>query len=167
LACAKLLTALDAQDFLDGSYGYRPGRGAVDAGRDLTFDLPYGTYGDLVAADVQGCFDQLDHTRLLTMRRARSDARALLRLIRKGLKAGSLATDGHVVHPETGSPQGGSISPVLAHGYWHSVLEAWFAKVVKAHGRGEALLGRDADDWGCAFRDQDDAERCYRGLPKR
>ena len=47
LACAKLLTAIYEQDFLECSYGYRPGRGAVDAVRDLTFDLQYGRYGSL------------------------------------------------------------------------------------------------------------------------
>jgi retron-type reverse transcriptase len=117
LACAKLLMAIYEQDFLTCSYGYRPGRGALEAVRDLTCDLQYGTYGYLVEADGKGFFDQLDHTRLLTMLRERSDDRAFLRLIRKWLKAGILETDGHVVHPETGSPQGGSISPVLANVY--------------------------------------------------
>jgi RNA-directed DNA polymerase len=115
LACAKLLMAIYEQDFLDCSYGYRPGRGALDAVRDLTFDLQYGPYGYLVEADVKGFVDQLDHTRLLTMLRERIDDRAFLRLIRKWLKAGVLETDGRVVHPETGSPQGGCISPVLAN----------------------------------------------------
>ena len=45
LACAKLRTALYEQDFLDCSDGYRPGRGALDAVRALTFDLQYGRYG--------------------------------------------------------------------------------------------------------------------------
>ena len=117
LACAKLLTAIDAQDFLDGRDGARPGRGALDAVRALTFDRPYGTSGDVVEADVQGVFDQRDHTRRLTMVRERIDDRAFLRLIRKWLKAGLLETDGLVVPPETGSPQGGGLSPVLAHGY--------------------------------------------------
>jgi RNA-directed DNA polymerase len=162
LACAKRLMAIDAQDCLDGRDGYRPGRGALDAVRDLTFDLQYGTYGDRVEADVQGFFDPLDPTRLLTMRRARIDDRALLRLIRTWLKAGMLETDGHVVPPETGSPQGGSLSPVLAKVYVHDALDVWCATVVKAHGRGEALLCRDADDWVCACRYQDDAERLYR-----
>jgi retron-type reverse transcriptase len=115
-----------------------------------------------VAAEVTGFFDQLDHTQLLAMRRERLDDRAVLRLMRQGLKAGILETDGHVVHPETGSPQGGCISPVLAHGSWHDALDVWFNTVVKAHGRGEALLCRDADDGVCACRDQDDAERVYR-----
>jgi group II intron reverse transcriptase/maturase len=161
------LTAIYAQDFLDCSDGYRSGRGARDAVRDLTFDLQYGTYGYLVEADVQGCCDPWDHSWLLTMLRERIDDRAWLRLMRKGLQAGILESDGHVVHPETGSPQGGSISPVLATVYLHSALDGWFEKVVKAHCRGEALLCRSADDWVCAFRSQDEAERFYRVLPHR
>jgi RNA-directed DNA polymerase len=101
------------------------------------------------------------------MLRVRIDDRAFLRLIRKWLKAGVLETDGHVVHPEAGTPQGGTVSPVLANAYLHYALDLWFAKVVKAHCRGETLLCRYADDWVCAFRYQDDAERFYRVLPKR
>jgi group II intron reverse transcriptase/maturase len=167
LACAKLLTAIYEQDFLDCSYGYRPGRGALDAVRDLTFDLQYGKYGYVVEVDVQGFFDHLDHTWLLDMLRVRIDDRAFLKLIQKWLKAGVLEPDGQVVHPETGTPQGGTVSPVLANAYLHYALDLWFTKVVRAHCRGEALLCRFADDWVCAFRYQDDAERFYRVLPKR
>jgi retron-type reverse transcriptase len=49
------------------------------------------------------------------MVRRRLDDRALLHLIRQWLQAGMLDTDGQVVHPETGTPQGGTVSPVLAH----------------------------------------------------
>jgi group II intron reverse transcriptase/maturase len=111
LACAKLLTAIYEQDFLECSYGYRPGRGALDAVRDLTFDLQYGRYGYLVEADIQGFFDPMDHAWLLDMLRVRIDDRAFLKLIRKWLKAGMLETDGQVIHPETGTPQGGTVSP--------------------------------------------------------
>jgi len=142
LACAKLLTAIYAQDFLDGSYGDRPGRGALDAVRDLTFDLQYGRYGYLVEADIQGFFDHMDHAWLLDMLRIRIDDRAFLKLIRKWLQAGVLETDGQVIHPETGTPQGGTVSPVLANVYLHYALDLWFDKVVKAHCRGEALLCR-------------------------
>ena len=107
----------------------------------------------------QGVFDQRDHTRRLTMVRERIDDRAFLRLIRKWLKAGLLETDGLVVPPETGSPQGGGLSPVLAHVSWHDALDRWCETVVKAHCRGGARVCRDADDGVCAFRDQDDAER--------
>src|SRR5262249_38412476 len=142
LACAKLLTAIYEQEFLDCSYGYRPGRGALDAVRDLTFDLQYGRYGYLVEADVKGCFEHRDHTWLMDMLRVRIDDRALLHLIRQGLKAGIVDTDGQVVHPETGTPQGGTVSPVLAHGYLHYALAIWFEKVLQPHCQGEALLGR-------------------------
>jgi group II intron reverse transcriptase/maturase len=167
LACAKLLTAIYEQDFLDCSYGYRPGRGALDAVRDLTFDLQYGRYGYLVEADIKGFFDHIDHAWLLDMLRVRIDDRAFLNLIRKWLKAGILDTDGQVIHPETGTPQGGTVSPVLANVYLHYALDLWFDNVVKAHCRGEALLCRYADDWVCAFRYEDDAARFYRVLPKR
>ena len=161
------MTAIYEQDCLDCRSGYRAGRGAQEAVRDLTFDLQDGMYGSLVEADVQGVFDQLDHAWLLTMVRERIDDRACLRLMRQWLTAGMLESDGHVVPPETGSPQGGSISPVLANGYLHSALEVGFAKGVKAHCRGEALLCRYADAWGCALRYQADAERFYRVLPHR
>ena len=75
----------------------------------------------------------------------RIDDGALLRLIRKWLKAGGLDTDGQVLHPVTGTPQGGTVSPVLANVYLHYALDVWFEKVVKRRCRGEACLLRYAD----------------------
>jgi hypothetical protein len=117
--------------------------------------------------DVQGFFDHVDHPWLLDMRRVRIDDRAFLTLIQQWLKAGGLETAGQVIHPETGTPQGGTRSPGLANASLHYVLDLWFSQVVRAHCRGAALLCRFADDWVCAFRYQEDAERFYRGLPKR
>jgi len=167
LACAKLLNAIYEQDFLDSSYGYRVGRGASGAVKALTFDLQYGNYGHVVEADIKGFFDNLDHDWLLKMLGERIDDRAFLNLIRKWLKAGILETDGNVIHPNTGSPQGGIISPVLANVYLHYALDLWFEKKVKPLCRGDAMICRYADDWVCAFRYQDDAQKFYRALPKR
>jgi retron-type reverse transcriptase len=114
-ACARLLTAIYAQEVRGCSEGYRPGRGAGDAVRDVSLDLPYGRDGSVVEADIPGFCDHMDHNWLLEMRRVRIDDRAFLGLIRKGLKAGMLETEGRVLHPDPGTPQGGVVSPVLAN----------------------------------------------------
>jgi hypothetical protein len=100
------------------------------------------------------------------MLKQRIDDGAFLLLIEKWLKAGIMEPDGEVVDPETGVPQGGSVSPILANVYLHIALDMWFEEVVKSHCNG-ALLCRYADDWVCAFRLREDAERFYRVLPKR
>jgi RNA-directed DNA polymerase len=101
------------------------------------------------------------------MLRQRIDDRAFLNLIRKWLKAGILDTDGKILHPETGTPQGGIISPILANVYPHYALDLWFEKVAKKRVRGEAMMCRYADDFVCAFRYQEDAEGFYRAWPGR
>jgi RNA-directed DNA polymerase len=121
----------------------------------------------VVEADIQGFFDHMDHDWLLKMLQLRIDDRAFLGLIRKWLKAGILETDGRVIHPDTGVPQGGVVSPVLANVSLHYALDLWFEKVVKPRCQGEALLRRYADDLVCAFRFRTDAEWFYQALPRR
>jgi RNA-directed DNA polymerase len=70
-----------------------------------------------------------------------------------------LDTDGTVLHPVTGTPPGGTVSPILAKVFLHYALALWFEKVVKQHCRGEACLIRSADEFVCAFANQADAER--------
>lgn len=166
-AVTMLLEAIYEQEFLDVSYGYREGRSPNEAVGDLTFQLQYGTFGYLVEADIQGFFDNIDHEWILRMLALRIDDKAFLNLIRKWLKAGILEPDGMVTDPETGTPQGGIVSPVLANVYLHYALDLWFERVVKPYCRGEAIMCRFADDWVCAFRYKRDAEWFYRVLPTR
>jgi len=166
-AVTKVLTAIYEQDFLDCSYGYRTGRSAHDAVSELTRELQFGPYHTVVEADIRGFFDHMDHDWLLEMLKQRIDDRAFLGLIRKWLKAGILETDGEVINPETGTPQGGIVSPILANVYLHYALDLWFDRVVKRSCRGKAVLVRYADDWVCAFQHEDDAERFYQALPTR
>ena len=63
----------------------------------------------------RGFFDNINHNWLLRMLRERIDDAAFLNLIGKWPKAGILDTDGEVIHPESGTPQGGIVSPVLAN----------------------------------------------------
>lgn len=166
-AVARILEAIYEPDFLPSSYGYRKNIGARDAVRDLTRHLQFGPYGYVVEADIKGYFDHIDHERLLEMLRWRIDDRPFLGLIHKWLKAGVLDTDGQVLHPVTGLPQGGIVSPILANLYLHHALDGWFAEVVQPHCDGQALLCRYADDFVCAFQYKRDAERFYRVLGKR
>ena len=166
-AWATRFTAIDAQACLEGRDGSRPGRGALEAVRALPFALHDGRDGSLRAADIPGVFDPLDQTWLVAMVRLRLDDRALRRRRHTGLKAGMGDTEGQGVPPETGTPQGGTGSPVLAQGSLHEALDRWCAHVVTPPGRGEARWCRAAEDWGSAFRLPEDADRWCRVRPKR
>lgn len=109
LAVTRILEAIYEHDFLRCSYGYRPNKGAHDAVDKLTVKLQFGQYNFVVEADIKGFFDNIDHDRLIELLSLRIADRTLLWLIKKWLKAGVLDTDGKVIHPATGSPQGGII----------------------------------------------------------
>jgi RNA-directed DNA polymerase len=135
--------------------------------RELSAALRSGRYHYLVEADIRSFFDQIDHEQLIGLLERRIDDKAFLRLIRKWLKAGILEPDGTVHHPEEGSPQGGSVSPILANIYLHYALDVWFEETVRSRCRGAVYLCRYADDFVCAFEREADAERYYKALPKR
>jgi RNA-directed DNA polymerase len=158
LAVAKILEAIYEQDFLDCSYGYRPGRSPRDAVKALTDELQYGRCCWVVEADIKGFFDNIDHDWMLRMLGERIDDKSFLRLIQKWLKAGIMDTGGEVIHPATGTPQGGIVSPILANLYLHYALDLWFETKIKPVCRGSALLIRFADDFVCTFQHQKDAE---------
>ena len=145
----------------------RPKVGALDAVDKLTVKLQFGRYHFVVEADIRGFFDNLQHDWLVRMLEERIEDGAFLRLIQKWLSAGVLDTDGQVLHPATGTPQGGIVSPVLANVYLHYALDLWFHKVVKPQCQGEACLIRYADDFVAAFQYQADAERFYQELSPR
>lgn len=166
-AAKMILEAIYEQDFLPTSYGYRPRVGAGKAVADLTYELQFGRHGYVVEADIKGFFDHLDHDWLLRMLQLRVDDQPFLGLIASWLKAGILERDGTILHPHSGTPQGGVISPILANIYLHHVLDLWFEKRVKPNTEGQAYLIRFADDFVCAFQYRREAHRFYRELPKR
>ena len=139
----------------------------VDAVKALTDELQYGKYCWVVEADIKGFFDNIDHDWMLRMLKERIDDKSFLRLIEKWLKAGILDTDEAVIHPATGTPQGGIVSPVLANIYLHYALDLWFEKQTKPICQGSALLIRFADDFVCVFQHKKDAERFVEQLGTR
>ena len=166
-AVARILGAIFEEDFLDVSYGYRPVIGPQDAVRDLTRKLQFGRYSHIVEADIKGFFGHIDHNWMIRMLEERVNDRPFLRLIQKWLKAGILDTGGEVIHPATGTPQGGIVSPVLANVYLHYALDLWFEKRIKRQCNGEALIIRYADDFVGAFQYKQDAEAFYQQLNER
>jgi RNA-directed DNA polymerase len=162
-----ILESIYEQDFLPCSYGYRPRTGATNAVEDIYRELQSGRYHYIVEADIKGFFDNIDHEILISMLNQRIDDKSFIRLIRKWLKAGVLDTDGKIICPATGTPQGGIISPVLANIYLHYALDIWFEQIVKVNCVGKAYLCRYADDFVCAFSNKYDAERFYNELAKR
>lgn len=163
----EILTAIYEEDFYPNSYGYRRGIGAIDAIKDISRKLQYGNYSYIVEADIKGFFDNMKHDWIENMLKLRVDDRAFIRLIKKWLKAGILEKDGKIIHPVTGTPQGGIVSPVLANIYLHYALDNWFEKVVKKNSKGDAYLCRYADDFVCAFQYRSDAEKFYSVLGRR
>jgi len=167
-AVVMLLDPIYEQDFLDCSYGFRRGRSAHDAltaFRDQTM-RHWRTGVTVLEVDIRKFFDNLDHQHLRQFLRQRVRDGVLLRLIDKWLKAGVME-DGNVSYPDSGSPQGGVVSPLISNVFLHYVLDLWFEQEVKPRLRGKAFLIRYADDFVIGFRDPRDAERVMEVIPKR
>jgi RNA-directed DNA polymerase len=165
-AVQMVLEPIYEQEFLDCSYGFRRGRSAHDALLALDAAAMKMRGGWVLEVDVEAFFDSVDHAQLRELIQRMVRDGVVLRLIGKWLKAG-VSEDGCVYHPETGTPQGGVISPLLANIYLHEVLDVWFEGEVRPRLRGRAVLVRFADDFVILFEREDDARRVQAVLPKR
>ena len=165
-AVVMLLEPLYEQDFSECSYGFRPKRSAHQALGEVRSRLCDMGGGWVLDVDVRKFFDTLDHGCLRQILAKRMQDGVIKRLIGKWLKAGVMES-GVVTHPETGTPQGGVISPLLANIYLHEVIDAWFEREVRPRMRGAAFLVRYADDLVMGFRQEEDARRVLAVLSKR
>ena len=165
-AVTDILEAIFEQDFVNESYGYRPGRNAHQAVKAIEKEIS-GKYSYVVEADIKGFFNNIDHYWMLRMLKGRIKDNAFLGLIMKWLKAGIMEPNGEIINPVNGCPQGSVISPILANIYLHHVIDKWFTNAIKVHCTGEAYLCRLADDFICAFRYKGDAENFYNVLGMR
>jgi group II intron reverse transcriptase/maturase len=120
----------------------------------------------VIELDIRKYFDSIDHERLREVLHQRVRDGVIVRLIGKWLNAGVMEA-GAFRRSDSGTPQGGVISPVLANIFLHEVLDVWFEQHVKPHLRGQATLVRYADDAVVLFECEDDARRVMEVLPKR
>ncbi|CAH0446793.1 hypothetical protein LMG10661_02857 [Ralstonia syzygii subsp. syzygii] len=165
-AVARILEAVFEADFLECSYGFRPGRSPHDALRALRGIIVTKKVGHLYEADIRGYFNHIQHEWLQKMVAHRIGDPVILRLIGKWLKAGFMA-GGVVTRTEEGSPQGVPISPILANIYLHYVLDLWFEKKATRVCKGEVYLTRFADDFVVNFQYRSDADRFAKDLADR
>jgi group II intron reverse transcriptase/maturase len=165
-AVAWILEAVLEQDFLDCSYGFRPGRSPHQALHALREQMMALRNCWVIEVDIQKFFDEVHHKHLIEFLRQRVRDGVILRLISKWLHAGILK-DGELWFPERGTPQGGVISPLLANLYLHHVFDKWFETDIRPRLRGRASLVRYADDFVIVTETEADADRLYSVLPKR
>jgi RNA-directed DNA polymerase len=165
-AVAMVMEAVYEQDFMPCSYGFRPGRSAHQALQALWAATMAVRGGWVLEADIEKFFDTVDHAKLREVLSQRVSDGVLIRLIGKWLNAGVLE-EGRLYHPESGTPQGGVISPLLANIYLHEVLDVWWARDVKPRLFGKAELVRYADDFVMVFETEEDARRVADVLVKR
>ena len=156
-AIKMLLDAVYEQEFLDCSFGFRPGRSTHQALQALREALMATDGGWVLDVDVRKFFDTIPRQRLREVLSRRIGDGVIRKLIHKWLKAGVWEA-GEVTHPEAGTPQGGIISPLLSNVFLHEVLDGWFEFEIKPKLRGTAVLIRYADDFVVVCERRDDAE---------
>jgi len=162
----ELLNAIYEQDFLDCSYGFRPGRGQQQALDEVRRVICTRSTGWILELDIQAYFDSIVREQLMEMIEKRVSDGSVLRLIRKWIKIGVI-DKGQLLVSETGTGQGQPISPLLANIYLHYLLDKWFVEEVKPRLNGEAYEVRFADDAILCFEHKEDAEKVLSVLPKR
>jgi group II intron reverse transcriptase/maturase len=165
-SAVDVLTAVYELEFKNFSYGFRPGRSQHDALDALTVGLERRKINWILDADIQGFFDNLDHGWLLQFIEHRIADKRVLRHIRKWLKAGVMEEQSWYCQ-EVGTPQGGSISPLLANIYLHYVLDLWVSHWRRHSASGDVIIVRYADDFVVGFQFYEEAQRFRRELEQR
>jgi group II intron reverse transcriptase/maturase len=165
-ATVEVLNAIYETDFVGFSYGFRPGRSPHHALDALYMGLRTRKVNWVLDCDIRGYFDAIDRGWLVKFVEHRIADRRVVRLIQKWLNAGVLE-DGTRAWSETGTPQGGSASPLLANVYLHYVFDLWAHRWRRTQARGEMIVVRFADDIVLGFQYRSDAERFRNDLTER
>jgi len=165
-ATVDVLNAIYETDFLGFSYGFRPGRNQHHALDALYIGLLTKKVSWVLDMDIRAFFDTIDHGWLIKFLEHRIADRRIVRLIQKWLNAGVLE-EGTRTRVNEGTPQGGSMSPLLANIYLHYVFDLWVHAWRRKHARGNVIVVRYADDIVLGFEVKSDAERFRVDLAER
>jgi len=162
----RIIEAIYEQDFINDSYGFRPGRKQHDALMELGRAVEKNRVNYIVEADIKGFFDNVDHDWMMKFLEHRIADTRVLRMVKRFLKAG-IMEDGELKESETGTPQGGIISPLLANIYLHYVLDIWFERKFKKTCYGYVKLIRYCDDFVVCFESKASAGKFMTALTER
>lgn len=165
-AVVEVLNAVYEQDFVGFSYGFRPGRSQHQALDALAVGIDRTQVNWVLDADIRGFFDTVDHGWLVKFIEHRIGDQRVVRLIQKWLAAGVLE-DGIRTTRETGTVQGGSISPLLSNIYLHYVFDLWVRRWRTTRTNGDLIVVRYADDIVVGIQHRADAERFLTELRDR
>jgi RNA-directed DNA polymerase len=165
-ATGEVLNAIYEQDFAEFSYGFRPGRSQHQALDELYLGITKKKVNWVLDVDIRAFFDSLSQKELVKFMEHRIGDRRVVRLIQKWLSAGVLE-EGKLTVTEEGTPQGGSISPLLANVYLHYAFDLWVQVWKRKIARGDMVVVRFADDIVMGFQEKRDAERFQEELKAR
>jgi len=165
-AVSKILTPIYEEIFYPGSYGFRAGKSQHQALEKLFQEVTFHGKRYIIDADMENYFGSINHQYLREFLDRKIKDGVIRRMIDKWLKAGILE-DGRIEYPTEGTPQGGTISPLLSNIYLHYVLDEWFKEQIQPLLVGESFIIRYADDFLLGFTREDDARRVMEVLPKR
>lgn len=165
-AVAEVLSAIYEADFLDGSYGFRPGHSAHQALQMVRQAVITERVSWVLDADIRKYYDSIDHEWMMRMIAHRVADPRVLRLIRQWLRAGIL-DNGVYADTVEGTPQGTGVSPLLSNIFLHYVLDLWVTQWTQRHASGHVRLVRYSDDYLLAFQRWQDAEMMRVALTER
>jgi group II intron reverse transcriptase/maturase len=157
-AVVFVLNQVYEEEFVNFTYGFRPKRNQHQALDAVAMGIESRRINWILDADLAGFFDHLSHDWLIKFVEHRIKDRRIIRLIGRWLNAGVLEKD--VYHStDEGTPQGGSISPLLANIYLHYVLDLWVNKWRTDEATGDVIIVRYADDFIVGFQSYKDAQQ--------
>ncbi|MFH1877266.1 MAG: group II intron reverse transcriptase/maturase [Candidatus Omnitrophota bacterium] len=165
-AMSWVMEAIYEQDFHEDSYGFRRGRSQHQALKRINDLITTKPINYVIEVDVKGYFDNVDHEKLVKWLKVRISDERFVRYVVRFLKAGYM--EERAFHKtERGTPQGGSISPMIANVFLHYVVDEWFEREMKPRMKGQGYEVRYCDDFVILVQNKDDAGKILRELKKR